>query len=295
MPASATLKKSVTVQPAPAQFNVAAIGEGSCTLTSYTRRDFYKITLVIKGTSCLQYASRDIEVDKSALVFSNPMVPYSWDSTGEQPTGYFCVFTEEFLQAGNRIAGLQDNALFRADGNPVYLLDDAQVEYLSSIFARMRAELDSDYIHKQELLRSHVHLVIHEALKMQPAIANNTPPNAAARITKIFLTLLERQFPVDSPQHPLLLKKASDYAQRLSVHVNHLNAAVHEVTGKSTTAHINERIVAEAKSLLIHTDWSAAEIAFSLGFEYASYFNNFFKKHTGNTPLQARNGKLADI
>ena len=84
------------------------------------------------------------------------------------------------------------------------------------------------------------------------------------------------------------LKKAGDYAARMAVHVNHLNAAVHGVTGKSTTTHINERIIKEAKSLLVHTNWSVAEIAYSLGFEYASYFNNFFKKQLGITPLAFR-------
>lgn len=101
--------------------------------------------------------------------------------------------------------------------------------------------------------------------------------------------LLEKQFPIDSPHRPLQLKKANDYVEKLTVHVNHLNAAGKEITGKSTTAHIKERIISEGKSLLKHTDWNIAEIAFSLGFEYASYFNNFFKKHAGFTPTGIRN------
>ncbi|ALW84973.1 hypothetical protein AUC43_07635 [Hymenobacter sedentarius] len=58
-----------------------------------------------------------------------------------------------------------------------------------------------------------------------------------------------------------------------------------EVTGKPTTSHIADRIIGEAKALLHHTNWDVAEIGQSLGFEYSSYFNNFFKKHTGSTPL----------
>lgn len=123
---------------------------------------------------------------------------------------------------------------------------------------------------------------------MQPAMAYFTPQKASLRIATLFLNLLEKQFPVDSQQYSLFLKKASDYADKLAVHVNHLNAAVQEITGRSTTAHINARILSEAKSLLTHTDWSIAEIASSLGFDYASYFNNFFKKHTGVTPMTLR-------
>jgi AraC-like DNA-binding protein len=72
------------------------------------------------------------------------------------------------------------------------------------------------------------------------------------------------------------------------VHVNHLNKAVRELTGKTTGQHIAGRMIAEAKALLQHTSWSTAEIAYALGFEYPTYFNNFFKKHTGTTPSAVR-------
>ncbi|GLU56895.1 helix-turn-helix domain-containing protein [Dyadobacter frigoris] len=280
------------IQVESAQFRVAAIGENKCKLTSYNRRDFYKITLVLKGKSQLLYANRDIEINKPALVFTNPLVPYSWGSSdGEEyeEAGYFCVFSNDFLHAGDRMGSLQESTLFKAGGNPVYLLDEEQLKYISSLFIRMRSEIDSEYYFKYELIRSQLNLLIHEAIKMQPAVAYPAPQNAASRIAKLFIGLLEKQFPVDSPQRPLQLKKAGDYAEKLTVHVNHLNAAVQEITGKSTTTHINERIISEAKSLLKHTDWSVAEIAFCLGFEYASYFNNFFKKHAGVTPAGIRN------
>ena len=74
----------------------------------------------------------------------------------------------------------------------------------------------------------------------------------------------------------------------LNVHVNYLNRAVKEVTGKSTTTHITERIVSEAKALLQHTAWNIADIAYALGFEYATYFNNFFKRLTGTNPKSLR-------
>ncbi len=102
------------------------------------------------------------------------------------------------------------------------------------------------------------------------------------------MELLERQFPIESPDQPLQLKTAQDYASHLSIHVNYLNRAVKEVTGKPTTAHITERIISEAKALLQHTDWSISEIAYSLGFDYPTYFNNYFKRITGTTPTSFR-------
>lgn len=72
------------------------------------------------------------------------------------------------------------------------------------------------------------------------------------------------------------------------MHVNHLNRSVKEVTGKPTTSHITERVINEAKALLQHTDWSISDIGYSLGFEYPSYFNNYFKRLTGTVPKSLR-------
>lgn len=148
--------------------------------------------------------------------------------------------------------------------------------------------MNSTYLYKYDVIRNYVNLMIHEGMKMQPALSDVQHNNAAARITSLFLELLERQFPIDSPHFVLKLRKASDFAENLSVHVNHLNNAVRDVTGKTTTAHITDRIVNEAKALLRHTNWSIADIGFCLGFEYPSYFNNFFKKNVGVTPLSLR-------
>jgi AraC-like DNA-binding protein len=126
---------------------------------------------------------------------------------------------------------------------------------------------------------------------MQPSENPSKHNNAAERITSVFLELLERQFPIESAERPLGLKTAQDFAKSLSVHTN-LNSSVKEMTGKSTTSHIAERIISEAKALLQHTDWNVAEIAYALGFEYPTYFNNFFKKKTGYIPKSVRAAHL---
>ena len=133
-----------------------------------------------------------------------------------------------------------------------------------------------------------VNLIIHEALKLQPSENFDQHRNASSRITSVFLELLERQFPIEDTERPLQLKTAQDYAKNLNIHANYLNRAVKEVTGKPTTVHISERIISEAKALLQHTDWNIADIAYALGFEYPTYFNNFFKKITGTNPKSLR-------
>lgn len=272
------------------QFRVAAIGENKCTLESYNRRDFFKISLLTDGgpPCSLRYGSLEpIEVDRPALVLINPVVPHSW-SVVERiiPTeGYFCVFDDGFISANSQLAGIA-NSLFSSQKSPVYFPDEKELQFLRGLFAHMRLQADEDYIDRDDLFRSHLSLIFHEAIRMRRSenIANSGP----SRIAAAFIDLLKRQFPLDLPIQPIKLKKASDFAAQLAVHVNHLNTVVQRATGKSTTTHINEQLFAESKSLLSFTNYSVAEIAAGLGFEYQSYFNRFFKKHSGVTPLDFR-------
>lgn len=192
------------------------------------------------------------------------------------------------MQANSGLANLHQSPLFRPGGLPVCLLDGEQATYSTTMFGKMLAAQSLDHAFKGELIGSYLQLLIHEALRTQPTENFPQHKNASSRITSLFLELLERLFPVESPEKVLPMKTAQDFAERLAIHVNHLNRAVKEVTGRSTTAHIAARVIGEAKALLHHTDWNVAAIGCSLGFEYASYFNNFFKKHTGNTPLAFR-------
>src|SRR3954469_16537815 len=267
-------------------FNVFQIeGEGSATKT-YSRKDFYKICLTT-GKSKIHYADKSFEQEGSILFFGNPHIPYSWETISTTYTGYTVLFSEDFFKASNRSESLQNSPLFRIGGTPVLKIDEQQREFLNTIFRKMIDEQKTDYAYKDDLIRNYINLIIHEALKLQPS-ENYEHKNAASRLTSVFLELLERQFPVESTERSLQLKTAQDYANSLSVHVNYLNRAVKEVTGKPTTAHISERIISEAKALLQHTAWNIADIAYALGFEYPTYFNNYFKRITGTNPKALR-------
>ena len=261
---------------------------GYCILnpSPYNRRDFYKISLII-GKGILHYPNEQIEINGTALIFNNPTVPYSWETTSEFQSGYFCVFTENFMR--ERTEASKDSILSRLQDNPVLYINSNQVAYISRIFEKMMAEMDSDYAYKYDLLRNYVNLIIHEAIKMQPRMDNNAKlNNASSRISSLFFELLERQFPIYSPDHILELRTANDFAERLSIHVNHLNHAVKEITGKTTSEHISGRIANEAIALLKHTEWNISEIGYCLGFEYPANFNLFFKRQTMAVPKSFR-------
>jgi AraC-like DNA-binding protein len=253
----------------------------------YSRKDFYKICLTT-GKSIIHYADKSFETEGTVLFFGNPHIPYSWETISTSYVGYTCLFSEDFLKQSDRSESLQQSPLFKIGGTPILNITEKQRNFLNTIFQKMIDEQKTDYAYKGDLIRNYINLIIHEALKLQPSENYDQHKNASSRITSVFLELLERQFPIESTDRPLQLKTAQDYAKNLNVHVNYLNRAVKEVTGKPTTAHITERIISEAKALLQHTDWNIADIAYALGFEYPTYFNNYFKRMTGTNPKSLR-------
>ncbi|MEO6849593.1 MAG: AraC family transcriptional regulator, partial [Mucilaginibacter sp.] len=248
--------------------------------TTLGRRHFYKIVLV-KGSANIQYGDQAIQIDGLSLFFANPEVPYSVEIVSELQTGYSCVFSRDFIKPIERSESLQNSPLFKISNTPAFQLSEKQYSKLSGIFELMIADSTTDYLYVDDLMRNYLQLILHEALRLRPAENFIQFNNAALRITKQFLDLLERQFPVEHLTEPVKLKTAQDFADRLAIHANYLNRAVKGVTGKSTTMLIAERTTTEATALLQHTDWSVSDIAYALGFEYPNYFSNFFKKATG--------------
>lgn len=255
------------------------------------RRDYYKIVLRT-GEMTIVSGDQPIEVKDTYLFFANPRLPHSVVDRSNGEKRYACLFTEDFITSRERTELLHNSPLFRVDAPPVIPLTDEQAVFMTGLFQQMLLVHRGDYARKDELLKTCLELLLHEALRLQPTQPGLTPTNGAARITRLFLELLEGQFPIETTARPLRVRTANDFAQRLSVHVNYLNRAVKEVTGKPTSVHIAERVAAEAKALLQHTDWSVADIAYGLGFDYPTYFNNFFKRVTGRIPKTFRTDKV---
>lgn len=275
--------------PDTGQVAIYRIGEVAQPVSfPHVRRDFYKIKLLCNAQGILSYANHRVVVQSCALVFVNPLIPYSWERTAGSETGYACLFTEEFITRQLKTAIVAGSPLFRVGGNPVLFPPPEVVSRLNALFEQCLAEIQSSYVHKYDLLRNYLQLILHESLKLATELPVHQLGSSAARLSSLFLELLERQFPLLSPHSPLPLKTAQEFARHLGVHPNHLNKALKETTGLTTTGHIAGKLVEEAKALLRNSNWSVAEIGYCLGFEHASNFNSFFKKNTGQPPHQYR-------
>ncbi len=253
----------------------------------YRRRDFYKVILV-KGNSRVHYADKVVEIKEQALCFSNPLIPYKWEHLDGIREGVYSIFSPGFFSEFGKFSQYE---VFQPDGHHAFELTDEQTAEVQEIFVRMKSEFNSSYKYKFDMVRNQIFELLHYALKLEPSLQLDARPvNATRRIAMLFMELLERQFPIDETHTSVGLRSASEFAEKLTVHVNHLNRAVKENTDKTTTQLISDRILQEAKILLKQTAWYVSEIAYALGFTEATHFNNFFKKHMQLSPMKFRNG-----
>nr|WP_262904408.1 helix-turn-helix domain-containing protein [Polaribacter porphyrae] len=83
-------------------------------------------------------------------------------------------------------------------------------------------------------------------------------------------------------------KKVDFYCSQLHITPKKLNASTSTILGRSPKRIINDRIILEAKRLLVHTTNNSKEISYSLGFQEPTNFIKFFKKNLNTTPLAFR-------
>ena len=114
-----------------------------------------------------------------------------------------------------------------------------------------------------------------------PGIIKNEPAGYNSVILRNFQRLIEDNFKT--------IKLPKDYAGLLYITPNHLNALCKDYMGVSAGEVIRNRIILEAKRLLINFDLSVGDIAQELNFPDNSYFVKFFKKYTHTTPEAFRN------
>jgi len=252
-----------------------------------TRRDFYKIWLILNKCT-LVIEDEVVTIGRPSIVFLHPLTRYIFTPIERKRRGYWCIFTGEFLDDTAKSQLFTYTSIFQPGG--VCLgLNEAVLPVITFYFEQIVKEYSSEYAQRFIIIKHLIAILIHEGQKIQRPTRKGHQQNAATRLATRFVNLLESQFPIASPFEPLALKKPSDFADQLAVHVNHLNAVIQEVTGKSTRQMIADRVLNESKALLYYSDWSVADIAYSLGFEYPNHFTTFFRKNTGLTPMSLRN------
>ena len=93
----------------------------------YNRRAYYKISF-ISGRNKAEYADKIIDIETNALLFATPRIPYNWLPQDDDQSGYFCIFTAEFLIKPKSGVVLDELPIFQPGGYPVFQLSNEDAD-----------------------------------------------------------------------------------------------------------------------------------------------------------------------
>jgi AraC family transcriptional regulator, transcriptional activator of pobA len=245
------------------------------------KHDFYHLLLLTKGHGSHAIDFAKFVIQPYQIYFMNPGQVHSWDFEGEVD-GYVINFSIPFFQAFllNPDYVQQLPCFSGILGNSVINLPENLQAEVHKIFEMIIEESERGKKLSLDMIRVLMVQLFITISRLGIEDDNlNVKPNNYSTLKK-FLNLIEKNVSI--------LKFPSEYAELLYVTPHHLNSICKELVGKSAGGIIRDRMVLEAKRLMINLNLSISEIAYKLNFRDNSYFSKFFKKHTGSTPEEFR-------
>lgn len=241
------------------------------------KHSFYHLVYFTKGSGSHSIDFIRFPVEAGQLYFMVPGQVHTWEFE-TQPDGYIVNFSEPYLHA--LLADpryLQQFSFFSGQASQqVIRIPEAGRAAIEQTLETIVREGQANEPRKDDFVRSAlVQLFIQVSRHLD--IGNHQQANSYnSLLLHNFLKLIE--------QHYTKKKLVKDYAALLYVTPNHLNALSKDYTGRSAGELIRDRVLLEAKRLLINARLNVSQIALELDFADNSYFSKFFKKYTGVTP-----------
>lgn len=229
-----------------------------------------------------------VVIDEVAYPFpANTILPLMLSQTFrfEQPANLIAwQFNREFYCVVNHDAEVGCVGLLFYGPSPTMFvqLDEANIGKMKMMQDLFEEEFNSDAAIKATMLRNHLVrlIVLITRIAKQQYLPTNIPDDQGYATVRHFHLLVEKHFKT--------AHRISFYAEQLYKSpktISNLFALYSELTPQQV---IHNRIIAEAKRLLMYTDWSVKEIAGTLGFEDAAHFSRFFSNQTGLTATEFR-------
>jgi AraC-like DNA-binding protein len=243
------------------------------------KHNFYLCILFTKGSGVHEIDFNAYTVEPGSVFFLKPGQTHSWKFDNE-PEGYIFFHTKDFyeLSFSNRLLN-QFPFYFSQKNTPSLVLSKSQLIGLHNRFKELNHEYYQKLTYREIKITSIINTIY---IDLARCYINLKPEEVQTSLRYIeTLRLLEKE--IDSSY--LIEKSAKFYANQLNVSSKHLNRIVKTTLDKTTTELITERVLLEAKRLIVHSNNTLSTISEILGFEDYAYFSKVFKAKTKMTPL----------
>lgn len=190
--------------------------------------------------------------------------------------GGVLVFPEAiFGSSDSDLKLLASFTFFKNGAFPILNLSGEEFQIISSMLKQVKQSLASLEMSKHLLFA----LLIQVREFYNKSVGHDAVKKDSQEIIEFNQLLIE---------HSQDWNSVDDYTNAMGLTNVRLNNLCKEQYGKTALQLLHDRKLLEAKRALVYTEAQVKEIAYNCGFEDVAYFNRFFKKHSGCTPLTFR-------
>lgn len=253
--------------------------------------DFYTIMFKNYCVNHLKYGRQPIDFQDGSLICIAPRQLITLDSDIEKKEnmmGWGLFFHPDLLRGTSLGQKMNEYTFFSYETSEALHLSEKEKQILYDCVQKIEIELQENIDHhSQSLIVTNIELLLNYCLRYYGRQFITRKSNSSNIVSQIE-HLLKNYFSSEKIKETGL-PTVKYLADQVHLSANYLSDLLKKETGMNTQDHIHYYLIEEAKNVLLNTDCSVGEIAYSLGFEYPQYFSKLFKQKTGQTPVEYRN------
>ena len=244
--------------------------------------NFYLCVLFTEGSGIHEIDFNSYPINPGKVFFLKPGQTHHW-RFHTQPEGFIFFHSQEFYEMKFLDHTLNSLPFFCSNQNPPLLtLTQVKLDQLQLKFQEVYTEYQ-----QKNLLRELKIVTLINNIYIDLTRVYTADTNLETLVSPSYSILLENLENLIN-KHFYKENLPSFYANQLHITTKHLNRVVKKTINKTTSELISERIILEAKRLIIHSENNLANVAELLNFSDYAYFSKFFKSKTGVTPMNFR-------
>jgi len=254
------------------------------------KTDFYSVMYKNYCRNHIRYGRKTFDFQDGSLVCIAPNQIITIDNDieiKEDMMGWGLFFHPDLIRSTPFGFRIKDFNFFSYEISEALHLSEKEKQLLYDCILKIQSELTQNIDpHSQGLIVSNIELLLKYCTRYygrQFITRKDANRDVMVRVEKILKNYFETG---GDKEHGIPSVKY--VADQVNLSPGYLSDLLKKETGLNAQDHIHFFVIEQAKTILLQTNQSISEIAYSLGFEYPQYFSRLFKQKTGKTPLEYR-------
>lgn len=248
------------------------------------KHDFYLCVFFVEGEGIHEIDFNAYTIQPGTVFFLKPGQTHWWKFIKE-PNGYIFFHTQDFYEFQFLDRKLAQFPFYYSYNNPPFLqLKPKEWNTIATKFKEINTEFYTNYTYRKQKIASLINIVYIDLTRFYTTV--NTQQETSIPSTYLqFVQHLE----ADIEKYFKDQKSVKFYANQLNITPKHLNRIIKATLNKTTSELILDRVLLEAKRLIVHSNNNLASIAEDLGYYDYAYFSRIFKLKCGVSPKEFKN------